>query len=233
MGVGVMRGWGPCIRGGAPYKHHRVVRTWEEELVRHSRLRNHNIPQLEWGDRRCCTGLAAVPPRNNADAPSGGAVSRNRHNRNLCFRDGLVARRGHLLGRRQVDPQLAHLQHPAVLAEGCRVKFFVDNPTKCKAPKAPRQSDRRGALGQLTCDLTVGQSRCGVDNRSGQMRVSPTAAANQHQIQRADNRMLTKWIHRMLTKWIHRMLTKWFQRADQPDQGSDYLVIQAPTSHMH
>ena len=90
-----------------------------------------DIPHIDWrkGPRRA--PLAIELAGNQAQAPG---IILKRQLRNLAIHNALVARLGHLVLGRQVDPQLDHLQRAATASKRLGVELFVQDPRRSGHP---------------------------------------------------------------------------------------------------
>ncbi|MNE72415.1 hypothetical protein D3C80_1683570 [compost metagenome] len=83
-----------------------------------------NVPYVQGREGVRRTLCIAILTGNH---PQLAAVIGQRHDRDRRFGDALVARCGHFVLRRKVDPQLHHLQLTALAREGIGVKLFMQN----------------------------------------------------------------------------------------------------------
>lgn len=90
-----------------------------------------------------------VWPSTTGDQPKAARVVLERDARDVAVENGLIARRGHFVLGRQVDPQLDHFQFAAGLGEVFRVELLVEDPGSGGHPLHIARADDAAAAGRV------------------------------------------------------------------------------------
>ncbi len=128
-----------------------------------------HIPNVDRRERFRRATRARIRAGDHPQAPRAiGQLNR----RNLAIHQRLIARRAHLILRRQIHPKLHHLHRTAVLGERRRVKLFVQNARRRRHPLHIARPD----MAAITSRVAV-IDLAGIDNRH---RLKPTMRMHAH-----------------------------------------------------